>query len=73
LFGGKGIAAITRQNSVIADAYSVGKVLYPERFDDVNLSGKADQVYDFLVGKPVYQQMAKSLGCPGGVPDYLDQ
>ena len=62
---------MTNIGTVIADAYSVGKILYPERFKDVNLAAKADEIYAFLVGKPVYEQMAKSFGHLGTIPDYL--
>jgi iron complex transport system substrate-binding protein len=62
---------MTNIGTVIADAYSVGKILHPERFKDVNLAAKADEIYAFLVGKPVYEQMAKSFGHLGTIPDYL--
>jgi iron complex transport system substrate-binding protein len=64
---------MTNVGTVIADAYTVGKILYPERFDDVKLAGKADQIYNFLVGKPVYQEMEKIFGSLGEVPNYLDE
>lgn len=43
--------------SVLADAYFVGKTLYPERFEDVDPAAMADEIYTFLVGKPVFQTM----------------
>jgi iron complex transport system substrate-binding protein len=43
--------------SVLANAYFIGKVLYPDRFRDVQPAAKADQIYEFLVGKPVFNQM----------------
>ncbi len=43
--------------SIIADAYFVGKILYPERFADVLPSEKADEIYTFLVGKAVFREM----------------
>jgi len=62
---------MTNIGTVITDAYSVGKILYPECFKDVNLAGKADEIYTFLVGKPVYEQMTKSFGHLGAIPGYL--
>jgi iron complex transport system substrate-binding protein len=62
---------MTNIGTVIADAYTVGKVLYPKRFDDVNLREKADEIYTFLVGKPVYDQMAETYGRLGQTPNYL--
>lgn len=43
--------------SILADAYYIGKVLYPERFADVDPAAKADDIYTFLVGRPVYKEM----------------
>lgn len=64
---------MTNLGTVIADAYTVGKVLYPEMFDDVKLARKADEIYDFLVGKSVYQEIVKIFGGLGEVPNYLDK
>lgn len=49
-------------DTAIADAYAVGKVLYPQQFADVDLARKADEIYTFMVGKPVYQLMQASHG-----------
>lgn len=43
--------------SVLANGYFVGKVLYPERFEDVDPAAKADEIFTFLVGKPVFSVM----------------
>ena len=32
-------------------------MLYPDRFRDVQPAAKADEIYEFLVGKPVFDQM----------------
>jgi iron complex transport system substrate-binding protein len=48
--------------SSLANAYFVGKVLYPEQFEDVNPSAKADDIYRFLVGKPVFGEMNAQFG-----------
>lgn len=64
---------MTNLGTVIADAYTVGKILYPGKFTDVDLARKADQIYTFLVGKPVYRQTAKTFGKLGQVPGYLGQ
>ncbi|MDO8841262.1 iron ABC transporter substrate-binding protein [Methanocalculus sp.] len=41
---------------VLANAYYVGKVLYPDRFADVNPVKKADEIFTFFVGKPVFEE-----------------
>lgn len=43
--------------SILANAFYVGKLLYPERFVDMNSAAKADEIYRFLVGKNVYEDM----------------
>jgi iron complex transport system substrate-binding protein len=43
----------TNYETVLADAYFVGKTLYPDRFSDVDPVKKADEIYTFFIGKPV--------------------
>ena len=40
--------------TVLADAYFIGKTLYPDRFADIDPEKKADEIYTFFVGKPVF-------------------
>ena len=47
--------------SILADAYFVGKVLYPDRFRDIEPAATADQIYSFLVGKAVFQQLNEAF------------
>ncbi len=47
----------TNYGSVLADAYFIGKVLHPERFADIDPKAKADDIYGFLVGKPLFPVM----------------
>ena len=63
---------VTNLGTVIADAYAVGKVLYPDRFADVDLAQKADEIYKFLVGQPVHEQMEKIYGPLGRPLPYLN-
>ena len=43
--------------STLANAYYVGKLLYPEQFSDIDPVRKADEIYNFLVGAPVFEMM----------------
>jgi len=52
----------TNLDTAIADAYYAGKIIYPERFKDIDPARKADEIYQFLLGKPLYGQMAKDFG-----------
>lgn len=45
--------------SILANAYYIGKLLHPERFKDIDPAAKADEIYTFLVGKPVYDDMSR--------------
>lgn len=47
----------SNHGSVLADAYYIGSVLYPDKFADVDPDAKADEIYVFLVGEPVFDQM----------------
>jgi iron complex transport system substrate-binding protein len=48
--------------SILANAYYLGKLLFPERFTDIDPPVKADELYTFLVGKPVFDQMNRAFG-----------
>lgn len=47
----------TNIDTALVDAYFVGKTIYPESFADISIEKKADEIYGFLVGKPVYAMM----------------
>lgn len=53
-------------DTVLADAYYIGKTLYPDQFADVDPAQKADEIYTMLDGKPVYSDMKTLFG--GFVP-----
>lgn len=43
--------------SILANAFYIGKLLYPDRFTDVDPAARADEIFTFLVGKPVFKDM----------------
>lgn len=47
--------------SILANAYFVGKTLFPQAFSDIDPQGKADEIFGFLVGKPVFAEMQRSF------------
>lgn len=47
--------------TILADAYYIGKILYPEQFADIDPAAKADGIYQFVVGVPVYEQLNKNV------------
>lgn len=52
----------TNIDTAIADAYYIGKILYPEQFKDIESEKKADEIYKFLLGKDLYEQMSSDFG-----------
>ncbi|MGL1932285.1 MAG: iron ABC transporter substrate-binding protein [Desulfotalea sp.] len=47
--------------SILANSYFVGSILYPQRFTGIIPSKKADEIYTFLVGEPVFEKMNASF------------
>lgn len=43
--------------SILADAWYIAKILYPNNFKDISPEKKADEIYSFLIGKPVFSEM----------------
>ena len=44
-------------DTILADAYYVGKIVYPERFEDIDPNEKADEIYAMFVGEPVFDKI----------------
>jgi len=47
--------------SILANSYFIGKQLYPEFFNDIDPAQTADEIYTYLVGKPVFADMSRSF------------
>ncbi|MDO9538601.1 MAG: iron ABC transporter substrate-binding protein [Methanocalculus sp.] len=43
--------------TVLANAYFIGSVLYPDRFEDIDPIEKADEIYTFFLGEPVFDEL----------------
>ncbi len=52
----------TNHETVLANAYYIGSVIYPDQFDDFDIAEKADQIFETFVGKPVYDEMVEVHG-----------
>ena len=50
----------TNIDTAIADAYFLGKVIYPNAFEDIEPAEKADEIYRGLLGQDVYGKMVES-------------
>lgn len=56
----------TNVSTAFADAYFMGKVLYPDRFGDVDPVGKADEIFRAFLGEPLYGKFL------GRYPGFVD-
>lgn len=52
----------TNIDTAIADAYWAGKVIFPRQFKDIDPIKKANEIYSFFLGKPIYDELAKYYG-----------
>lgn len=57
----------TNFGTLLADAYYIGKTVYPGAFAGVNPVREANRIYEFLVGEPVYKPMEEIFGGFGKV------
>ena len=53
------VAADVNVDTALADAYYIGKSVYPDKFADIDPVKKADEIYSFMLKKPVYAEVAK--------------
>lgn len=43
----------------LADAYFIGKSIYPQAFQDIDPATKADEIFSSFIGLPAYTQLSK--------------
>lgn len=52
----------TNIETAFADAYYAGKIIFPQQFQDIDPIKKSDEIYQFLLGKPLYAEMVRDFG-----------
>ncbi|MDR3601303.1 MAG: iron ABC transporter substrate-binding protein [Desulfosporosinus sp.] len=52
----------TNIETAFADSYYAGKIIFPQQFQDIDPSKKSDELYQFLLGKPLYAEMVRDYG-----------
>jgi iron complex transport system substrate-binding protein len=52
----------TNIGTAIANAYYIGKVVYPEKFTDIEPEEIADEIYQSLLGQPLYNRVSEDYG-----------
>jgi iron complex transport system substrate-binding protein len=63
---------MTNLGTVIVDAFAMGKILYPRQFEDVDMAVLADEVYTFLLGRPVFTELKQINGDLGQLLSCLE-
>jgi iron complex transport system substrate-binding protein len=48
--------------SVLINAYLIGKALYPTKFTDIEPRVMADYIHSFLYGEPLFEELNRGLG-----------
>jgi iron complex transport system substrate-binding protein len=46
-------------DTAMANAFYIGKIVYPDKFEDLDPIKKANEIYKFLVGREVYDELVK--------------
>jgi iron complex transport system substrate-binding protein len=64
---------MTNIGTALADVYAVGRILYPEKFADVDLPQRADEINTFLVDTPGYNSMANDFWQLGQVVRFAEK
>jgi len=57
----------TNIDTAIVDAYWAGKVIFPEQFRDIDPAKKANEIYRFFLGKPLYKELTRTYGGLTGI------
>ena len=52
----------TNIETAFADSYYAGKIIFPQQFQDIDPIKKSDEIYQFLLGKPLYAEMVRDYG-----------
>jgi iron complex transport system substrate-binding protein len=49
----------TNIDIALCDAYYIGSIVYPERFSDVDIVSKSNEIFKELLGKELYAEVAE--------------
>jgi len=52
----------TNFGTLLANSYYIGKIIYPQKFADIDPCIKADEIYTKILGKPVYKKLECKYG-----------
>lgn len=50
----------TNVEMAVLNAYCAGKIAYPERFGDIDIKSKADEIFEVLLDAPFYEEIEKA-------------
>jgi iron complex transport system substrate-binding protein len=49
----------TNIDIALCDAYYIGSIVYPDKFSDVNIVSKSNEIFKELLGKELYNDVAE--------------
>ena len=52
----------TNYSTILVNSYFIGNILYPDAFADIDPAEKADEIYGFMLGAPIYEMMVERYG-----------
>lgn len=61
---------VANVDTALVDSYVAGKILYPDRFADIEVKSKSDEIYRFFLNEPAFDLMEKDFGFPGSSPAF---
>ena len=54
----------TNIENALINTYFIGKTIYPDKFSDIDLEKKANEIYQFFIGKYIFSEMQQNgIGC----------
>lgn len=59
------ISYYSNLETALINIYNLGMAIYPEQFEDINGALIAEEIYTFLLGKDLYEEMTELFGSPG--------
>lgn len=59
------ISYYSNLETALINIYNLGMAIYPEQFEDINGALIAEEIYTFLLGKDLYEEMTELFGFPG--------
>ena len=50
------------KEELLSNGYYIGKICYPEKFKDIDIKNKTNEIFEKFLGKPMYDEFSESSG-----------